>query len=61
MLVIVFLISQVILVGGTASIPRIQQMLKDYFTGKEICRRINPDEVIAYGAAIQVFNTQTKL
>ncbi|KXJ18030.1 heat shock 70 kDa protein 14 [Exaiptasia diaphana] len=46
-------IDKVILVGGTASIPKIQQMLKDYFIGKEICRRINPDEVIAYGAAVQ--------
>ncbi|KAK3730920.1 hypothetical protein QZH41_000549 [Actinostola sp. cb2023] len=47
-------VDKVILVGGTTWIPKIQQMLKDYFVGKEICRRINPDEITAYGAAIQI-------
>lgn len=46
-------VDEIVLVGGTTRIPRLQQMLKDYFNGKELCKSINPDEAVAYGAAIQ--------
>lgn len=46
-------INEVVLVGGSTRIPKIQQLLRDYFNGKEPCRNINPDEAVAYGAAIQ--------
>merc|ERR1712070_384371 len=42
-----------VLVGGSTRIPKVQQLLKDYFNGKEPSRGINPDEVVAYGAAVQ--------
>lgn len=45
-------IDDIILVGGTTRIPKIQQMLKDYFQ-KDLCKNINPDEAVAYGAAVQ--------
>lgn len=43
----------VVLVGGTSRIPKIQEMLKNYFNGKELCKSINPDEAVAYGASVQ--------
>ncbi len=46
-------IDDIILVGGSARIPKIQEMLSTYFNGKELCRSINPDEAVAYGAAVQ--------
>ena len=46
-------IDDVVLVGGTTRIPKIQQMLTDFFGGKELCKSINPDEAVAYGAAVQ--------
>jgi len=46
-------IHEVILVGGSTRIPKIQQMVKDYFNGKEPNRGINPDEAVAFGAAVQ--------
>ena len=46
-------VDDVILVGGTTRIPKIQQMLSDYFNGKALCKSINPDEAVAYGAAVQ--------
>lgn len=46
-------IQQVILVGGSTRIPKIQSLLSDYFGGKELNRSINPDEAVAYGAAVQ--------
>nr|GEX82161.1 heat shock cognate 70 kDa protein 2-like [Tanacetum cinerariifolium] len=46
-------IHDVVLVGGTTSIPKVQQLLKDFFNGKELCKSINPDEAVAYGAAVQ--------
>ena len=46
-------IDDVVLVGGTTRIPKIQQMLSDYFNGKTLCHSINPDEAVAYGAAVQ--------
>ncbi|RLM58684.1 heat shock cognate 70 kDa protein 2-like [Panicum miliaceum] len=46
-------IHDVVLVGGSSRIPRIQQLLQDFFNGKELCKSINPDEAVAYGAAVQ--------
>lgn len=46
-------IQEVVLVGGSTRIPRIQKLLQDYFNGKELNRSINPDEAVAYGAAVQ--------
>lgn len=46
-------IHEIVLVGGTTRIPKIQQLLSDYFNGKELCKSINPDECVAYGAAVQ--------
>ncbi|KAK9757506.1 hypothetical protein RND81_01G166900 [Saponaria officinalis] len=44
-------VHDVVLVGGSTRIPKVQQLLQDYFNGKELCRNINPDEAVAYGAA----------
>lgn len=46
-------IHEIVLVGGSTRIPKIQQLLSDFFNGKELCKTINPDECVAYGAAIQ--------
>jgi heat shock protein 1/8 len=46
-------INEVVLVGGSTRIPKVQQMLSDYFGGRELCKSINPDECVAYGAAVQ--------
>ncbi|GBM82293.1 Heat shock protein 70 B2 [Araneus ventricosus] len=46
-------IHDVVLVGGSTRIPKIQKMLRDFFHGKELCMSINPDEAVAYGAAVQ--------
>lgn len=46
-------IAEIVLVGGSTRIPKIQQLLKEMFNGKELCKNINPDEAIAYGAAVQ--------
>ena len=46
-------ISEIVLVGGSTRIPRVQQMLKNYFNGKDLNKGVNPDEVVAAGAAIQ--------
>lgn len=46
-------IDEIVLVGGSTRIPKIQQLLSDFFNGKELCKSINPDECVAYGAAIQ--------
>jgi L1 cell adhesion molecule like protein len=46
-------VHEVVLVGGTTRIPRIQQLLSEYFNGKELNKSINPDEAVAYGAAVQ--------
>ena len=46
-------VHDVVLVGGSTRIPKIQQMIKDYFNGKEPNKSINPDEAVAYGAAVQ--------
>ena len=46
-------IAEVVLVGGSTRIPKVQQLVKEYFDGKEPSRGINPDEAVAYGAAVQ--------
>ncbi|KAK9740674.1 hypothetical protein RND81_03G053000 [Saponaria officinalis] len=45
-------IDDVILVGGSTRIPKVQQLLQEFFDGKELCRSIHPDEAVAYGAAV---------
>lgn len=46
-------IDEIVLVGGSTRIPKVQQLIKDFFDGKELNRGINPDEAVAYGAAVQ--------
>merc|ERR1719188_986021 len=46
-------IHDVVLVGGSTRIPKIQKLLTDFFNGKELNKSINPDEAVAYGAAVQ--------
>jgi len=46
-------IDQIVLVGGSTRIPKIQKLLQDFFNGKELNKSINPDEAVAYGAAVQ--------
>jgi heat shock protein 1/8 len=46
-------VDEVVLVGGSTRIPYIKKMLSDYFGGKKLCESINPDEAVAYGAAVQ--------
>ena len=46
-------IEQVVLVGGSTRIPKVQQLLQDFFNGKELNHGVNPDEAVAYGAAVQ--------
>jgi L1 cell adhesion molecule like protein len=46
-------IDEVVLVGGSTRIPKIQKLLQDFFGGKELNKSINPDEAVAYGAAVQ--------
>lgn len=47
-------LDEVVLVGGSTRIPKVQALLKEYFDGKEPNKGINPDEAVAYGAAVQV-------
>ncbi|KAK3344466.1 heat shock 70 kDa protein [Lasiosphaeria hispida] len=47
------LVHEIVLVGGSTRIPRIQKLITDYFNGKEPNKSINPDEAVAYGAAVQ--------
>ena len=46
-------VDEVVLVGGSTRIPKVQQMLKNLFNGKEPCKTISPDHAVAYGAAVQ--------
>ena len=46
-------VQEVVLVGGSTRIPKIRQLLSDFFDGKALCSSINPDEAVAYGAAVQ--------
>ncbi|XP_026424531.1 probable mediator of RNA polymerase II transcription subunit 37c isoform X2 [Papaver somniferum] len=45
-------IHEVVLVGGSTRIPKVQSLLQDFFNGKELCKSINPDEAVAHGAAL---------
>nr|XP_043619870.1 heat shock 70 kDa protein 18-like [Erigeron canadensis] len=54
------MVSEVVLVGGSTRIPKVQQMLQDFFNGKELCKTINPDEAVAYGAAALAANLSGK-
>jgi heat shock protein 1/8 len=45
-------IHEIVLVGGSTRIPKIQQLLSDFFNGKELCKSVNPDEAVAFGSAI---------
>lgn len=47
-------IDEIVLVGGSTRIPKIQQLVKEFFNGKDPSEGINPDEAVAYGAAVQV-------
>ena len=59
-------INEIVLVGGSTRIPKVQSLLSEFFNGKELNRGINPDEAVAYGAAVQaailsnVANEETK-
>jgi heat shock protein 5 len=46
-------IDEIVLVGGSTRIPKVQELLKDFFNNKELNRGVNPDEAVAYGAAVQ--------
>jgi len=46
-------VHEVVLVGGSTRIPKVQSLLQYFFNGKELCKSINPDEAVAYGAAVQ--------
>jgi L1 cell adhesion molecule like protein len=46
-------VDEIVLVGGSTRIPKIQSMLSDFFNGKEPCKSINPDEAVAFGATVQ--------
>merc|ERR1712137_879070 len=46
-------VHEVVLVGGSTRIPKVQALIKEFFNGKEPCKSINPDEAVAYGAAVQ--------
>nr|GEZ54623.1 heat shock protein 70, conserved site-containing protein [Tanacetum cinerariifolium] len=45
-------VDKVVIVGGSTRIPKIQRMLQDFFDGTDLCKTINPDEAVAYGAAV---------
>ena len=46
-------VDEIVLVGGSTRIPKVQELIKDFFNGKEANKGINPDEAVAYGAAVQ--------
>merc|ERR1711997_579904 len=46
-------VHEIVLVGGSTRIPKIQNMLSEFFNGKELCKSINPDEAVAFGATVQ--------
>ena len=46
-------VNEIVLVGGSTRIPKVQSLLQDFFNGKELNKSINPDEAVAYGAAVQ--------
>jgi len=46
-------VTDVVLVGGSTRIPKVQTMLQEYFKGRDLCKSVNPDEAVAHGAAVQ--------
>ena len=46
-------VNEIVLVGGSTRIPKVQELLSEFFNGKKLCQNINPDEAVAYGAAVQ--------
>ena len=46
-------VHQIVLVGGSTRIPKVQDLLQEFFAGKPLNKEINPDEAVAYGAAVQ--------
>jgi len=46
-------VDEIVLVGGSTRIPKIQEMLSEFFNGKTLCKSVNPDEAVAHGAAVQ--------
>lgn len=46
-------IDDIVLVGGSTRIPKVQKLLSEFFGGRELNKSINPDEAVAYGAAVQ--------
>ena len=46
-------VHQIVLVGGSTRIPKVQKILQEFFNGKTLNKSINPDEAVAYGAAVQ--------
>nr|XP_023883397.1 heat shock cognate 70 kDa protein-like [Quercus suber] len=46
-------VHDVVVTGGSSRIPKVQELLQEFFNGKELCKSINPDEAVAYGAAVQ--------
>ncbi|KAH9299056.1 hypothetical protein KI387_030738, partial [Taxus chinensis] len=46
-------VDDIVLVGGSSRIPKVQVLLREFFVGKELCKSVNPDEAVAYGAAVQ--------
>ncbi len=57
-------IADIVMIGGSTRIPRVRELVREFFNGKELCTDINPDEAVAYGAAIQaaiISNTSQEL
>lgn len=48
-------VDEIVLVGGSTRIPKVQQMLQEHFDGKELCRSINPDEAVACASSLLAF------
>ncbi|KAH9322913.1 hypothetical protein KI387_017552 [Taxus chinensis] len=46
-------VSDIVLIGGSSRIPKLQELVADFFDGKELCKSMNPDEAVAHGAALQ--------
>ena len=49
-------VDDIVLVGGSTRIPKVQQLLREFFDGKELCKSINPESAVTYGAAVQAAN-----
>ncbi|XP_071697487.1 heat shock cognate 70 kDa protein-like [Rutidosis leptorrhynchoides] len=53
-------VDEIILVGGSTRIPKVQQMLREFFNRNELCKSVNPDEAVAFGAAVMAANLSGK-